>query len=223
MTRERWRRWACAVLLSALGACSSASDSPEVEDPEASGTTTPTPPAAPPPWTEAIRADADPHTMAVASAWSASAVRSECPPLAFVDPGIEPAGTPRALSSGAKDWGVAWDRGFGDGQDPRGAPSTDGRSSYGIRASAAPPVEVPVPGWAHERRWSDGSAVGYGYEGSVNPVAVPGAGEEPNPLGTRKWLAQLSVAGKPCAYEVWSHNGRAHLEHLLDSLRAVDL
>ena len=143
--------------------------------------------------------------------------------MAFSDVGLEPAGSPRSLSPpGAEGWGTTWDRGIGDGQAPSGAPSTDGRSSYGIRASADPTVELPVPGWAHDRRWSDGSAVGYGYEGSIELGRRAGLDEEPNPLGTRKWLAQLSVAGKPCAYEVWSHNGQAHLEHLLDSLRLID-
>jgi len=62
--------------------------------------------------------------------------------------------------------------------------------------------------WPHNRSYSDGSRVGYGPEGG-----------DPS---SKKWLAYLHVAGRPCLYNVWSHLGREHLELLIGNLRSVE-
>ena len=60
-------------------------------------------------------------------------------------------------------------------------------------------------GWPHKLVYSDSSRVGYGPEGGTGP----------------NWLAYVQIPGQDCLYNVWSRQGRVHLEALLARLRFV--
>jgi hypothetical protein len=134
-----------------------------------------------------------------------------CPAMSFADYGAGAGATSRRLGEA----GVAWDKPGSPWAEPRWLPER---------------VVGPKRVW-HFRQPGRSSATGhvgllhalvgrqrggYGYEGETDPQ------NDPNPLGTRKWLAQLYVEGHDCFFNIWSHLGRQHLERLLASLRFVN-
>jgi uncharacterized membrane protein len=148
----------------------------------------------------------------VLAEWRKADNRAECAPLAFTADAAG-AGVPRpaAFSGG---WAVAFDR-----------PGV--RSAYGIAGTGLLPEDAGDEAGQRERlqdQWPlfrtvpnlpQPAFAGYGVEGAK---AYP----EDNPDGDGlNSLAYVRVAGQACDYNVWSRLGRAHLEALLENLRAV--
>lgn len=116
-------------------------------------------------------------------------------------------GSPRGEPN-AHGWSVAYDLPSGPGAARDGTTCTTcGRSAFGIRGVA---VEVAAR-FPLRRSWSDGSQADYGREGG-DDSSVP-----------RPYVAHLHVEGQDCTYELWSHLGRDHLEHLMEHLQMVDV
>jgi hypothetical protein len=78
-----------------------------------------------------------------------------------------------------------------------------GRATFGISGTNVESAALPL-----RRAWSDGSQADYGREGGAD--AGP-------------FVAHLRLAGQECVYRLWSHLGRAHLEHLLEHLQLVEV
>lgn len=198
------RSLVAALVLSVFAATCGTRDDPAALG-EPTTTTSPTEPetasdGGTPPWASPPLDDSVPHEAG-----------GTCPPMSFANLGDGAGATSRKL---VHNIGVAWDKPGSPGQDPDGSPSaTSGRSTFGLLAF--PRKAEPLQSWAFRIEWDDGSAAGYGYEGETDPR------NDPNPLKTTKWLAQLNVEGHNCSFNVWSHLGRKHLEHLLSSLRYV--
>ncbi|MBA2670554.1 MAG: hypothetical protein H0U67_09300 [Gemmatimonadetes bacterium] len=194
------------LLLPLLLACSPgppAEGAPEPRQPPAPVQTAPEPrqqpsPAqAPPvptgpsaPWA-AERLPAGSVPTVYLSQWMRAENRAGCALLAPLALGKPLNATPRAASF-AGGWAVAYDL-------------PELRSAYGV-AGTGTGVEGPSFEWPFNRRWSDGSFVGYGPEGGTGPNE----------------LAYLRIPGQSCLYNVWSRLGRNHLEYLLERLRYVD-
>ncbi len=160
------------------------------------------------PWAGAPLAEGEVPSV-LGGQWSMAENRLWCSALAPVDLGAEGAqGTPRAANFGG-GWAVAWDKPDGPGSASTGGFCPDcGRSAFGIAGAGVltePDTAIRMP---TVLEWSDGSTAGYANEGldSSNP----------------KLLAEISVEGQGCVYQVWSHLGAAHLESLISSLRFVD-
>ena len=98
----------------------------------------------------------------------------------------------RAEFSGG--WGVAYD-----------LPNL--RSAYGVANAGTMDPKDAVFSWPYKVRYSDGSTVGYGHEGG-NPTA--------------KWLAYIVIPQNRCFYNVWSAQGKTHLEQMMADLRQVN-
>ena len=137
--------------------------------------------------------------MALAQ-WRVAENRSYCPPAAFLDDGGM-GGRP-----GQRYYGGGWGVGF----------SIEGRANaYGIagaggRLSAGP----AFAGWPYHRTYPRGVA-DYGISGGGSYPA-----DNPDGQGEQS-LAYVRIDGQDCLYNVWSHLGRRHLEHLLDRIRIV--
>ncbi len=147
--------------------------------------------------------------------WRVAQNRAGCAPLALASNGGVPAKVRRAHFGAG--WGVAFDTpkvrsayGFaGVGLlDKDSLPQADKRAALANqwpytrelgRAGGLPP----------------GSFAGYGLEGAERYAPS-------NPQGLRQHsLAYVRIPGQDCMYNVWSRISRAHLEHILDSLRLV--
>jgi hypothetical protein len=126
-----------------------------------------------------------------AAEWRKAENRAGCALIAAASLGEGAGATPRAAYFGG-GWAVAYDR-----------PGL--RSAFGVAGTGSRASDPAYDGWPHRREWADGSGAGYGPEGGTGP----------------NQLAYLRIAGQDCLYNVWSNLGRAHLEHLLDSLRFV--
>ncbi len=87
----------------------------------------------------------------------------------------------------------------------RGVRSAGAAQRVRHRGDGEPRVGPGVRRVAASPRVADGSSAGYGPEGGTGPSD----------------LAYLRIQGQECLYNVWSRLGRAHLEHLLESLRFV--
>lgn len=93
----------------------------------------------------------------------------------------------------ASGWGVAYD-----------LPNM--RSAYGVaNAGTIDPDELSFS-WPYNMSYQDGSMVGYGHEGG-DPSA--------------KWLAYIVIPQNNCFYNVWSAQGKNHLEQMIKDLRMV--
>ena len=154
----------------------------------------PSPDERPPaPWAAATLAPAAVPAV-YASAWRSAANRQRCALLAparFPGAAAPQARPPAATFSGG--WGVAYD-----------LPSE--RSAFGVAGTGASAWSGDVyDEWPVKRVFADGSRVGYGPEGGAGP----------------NWLAYVRIPGQDCLYNVWSKQGRAHLEQLLAQLRYV--
>jgi hypothetical protein len=196
-----------ALSLIAVG-CSDSGGTADLPSSSSSSSSTSAPTPAPP-WAGSPLSRTDVPAVLLAE-WERSDSRRECPLLAFTDVGAGEGGTPRAADFGGS-WAVAWDKPGSPGQLPNGQPSpTVGRSTFGIAGVGGLSDAAEDFDWPHDRTWADGSRAGYGVEG--------GGADEPG----SKWLAYLRAEGHGCLYNVWSHLGRSHLEHLLDGLRRVE-
>ena len=126
--------------------------------------------------------------------WGKAENRATCALIAPSSLGEGAAATPRSAYFGG-GWAVSYDM--------PGQPGV--RSAFGVAGTGSAAADPSYDEWPFRRRWADGSSAGYGPEGGSGP----------------NLLAYLRVSGQRCLYNVWSRLGRAHLEHLLDSLRFV--
>lgn len=148
----------------------------------------------------------------VLAEWRKAENRRVCAPLAFATTRGGGGRARRAYFGGG--WGVAFDR-----------PGL--RSAYGIAGTGVlPGDEAPIGDqrailaaqWPYVRALPGlrpQTFAGYGIEG-----ARPFTTDDPSGRG-QNLLAYVRVPGERCLYNVWSKLGRAHLELLLDSLRAI--
>lgn len=149
---------------------------------------------APAPWANAtLPANAVPSIYV--TTWRDAENRSRCRLIApaTLGAGIASSARPRAATFGG-GWGIAYDL-------------PEERSAFGVAGTGASAWSGDVyDAWPERRTFADGSRVGYGPEGG---------GVGPN------WLAYVRIPGQECLYNVWSRQGRAHLEELLAQLRFV--
>lgn len=148
----------------------------------------------------------------VLAEWRKAENRRVCAPLAFAANDRAGGRARRANFSGG--WAVAFD-----------LPGR--RSAYGLAGAGVLPGDAAPIGDQREtlaRQWpyvralpglQPQSFAGYGIEG-----ARPLTTTDPEGLG-ENLLAYVRVPGQRCLYNVWSRQGRKHLELLLDSLRLV--
>ncbi|HEY6817664.1 MAG TPA: hypothetical protein VI168_19175 [Croceibacterium sp.] len=214
MTRPRLFFPLATLALAACGrepvAEGPSSDATENASPAPSGAASP-PPHAPP--DDPPAAGSEPLAASLIRAeWAKSRDRAACGPLAFTTDGGAPATARRAEFSGG--WGVAFD-------------TPQVRSAYGVAGpgvldgDAAPPAaqaERLGAQWPHFTTLANLPApafAGYGVEGAQDFPA-----DNPDGRGLNA-VAYVRVGGERCTYNVWSRLGRAHLEVLLGSLRAL--
>ena len=211
------RTWATfAVLLFAMGACTSGENGSEAATTTLASTpattvvvsTTVGLPAAP--WSAPkLRADQVPAVLL--QQWRAGGARADCVALAPSDLGAAANGTPRRADFGPDAWAVAWDVPGAPGVQPSGQPCPScGRGTVVVAGTSVrepnperPPSVAELP---NTRRWADGSSARYGPTGGTGPG----------------FLTQLRVSGQACVYNVTSYISQAHLERLLESLRFVE-
>ena len=160
----------------------------------------------PPPWSgPALAQGAVPGVLV--EAWEAAGSPSACAALAFDDLGTGAGATPRTADFGSGAWAVAYDQPDAPGVRSDGTfDPAAGRSTFGIAGTSLSAGDDRDDGFPFTFLWSDASRADYGPEGGTGP----------------KSLAYLQVAGQGCLYNVWSHLGEAHLEHLLAHLRFVE-
>ena len=146
----------------------------------------------------------------LAQQWEAAENRSWCSALYPADTtGLGPGAEIRSANFGG-GWGVAWDLPDGPGRLPSGEYCADcGRGAYGVAGTGGLAWGDEAERWPTTAEMSDGSKVGYGFEGDSSPDS--GA-----PL-----LAYLLVKDEGCNYNVWSFLGEQHLLDLLGQLRMV--
>jgi hypothetical protein len=144
--------------------------------------------------------------------WAKAENKDQCAPIALTDSGGQP-GVARAATFGG-GWAVAFD-----------LPGL--RSAYGVAGTGLLPMDSEDAA-AHRARLAAQwprfmeldqlpapSFAGYGLEGAE-------AWPTDNPNGTfLHSLAYVRVGGQRCTYNVWSKVSRAHLEHMLESLRLL--
>jgi hypothetical protein len=123
--------------------------------------------------------------------WRKAENRAGCALVAPASLGEGAGARPRGAYFGG-GWAVAYDR-----------PGL--RSAFGVAGTGSRAADPAYDEWPHRLVWADGSSAGYGPEGGTGPNE----------------LAYLRIQGQDCLYNVWSRLGRAHLEHLLESLRFV--
>lgn len=144
--------------------------------------------------------------------WQRAENRESCAPLAFASTG-QARGAPRPADFGG-GWGVAFD-----------LPNM--RSAYGLAGPGTVAADRALPDEQRQRlrgQWPyfreldalpQPAFAGYGIEGDK---AYP----DDNPSGRGiNTLAYVRTGEQQCTYNVWSRLGRAHLETLLDALRAA--
>ena len=90
-------------------------------------------------------------------------------------------------------WGVAYD-----------LPKL--RSAYGVANAGTADPKDAFNNWPYNITYKDGSILGYGHEGG-DPSA--------------KWLAYIFIPQNNCFYNVWSAQGKVHLEQIISDLRMV--
>jgi hypothetical protein len=198
MSKRRLFVHAGMLLLPA--ACAPAAEAPPAPvPPPVSTSPAPTPPPAAPPPSPALakapwagaRLSAGQIPAAFATEWRKADNRATCALVAPASVG-EGAGATARAATFSGGWAVAYDR-----------PGL--RSAFGVAGTGSRASDPAYDDWPHRRAWADGGAAGYGPEGGTGP----------------NQLAYLRIPGQDCLYNVWSRLGRAHLEHLLESLRFV--
>ncbi|MBA3654514.1 MAG: hypothetical protein H0W70_10015 [Actinobacteria bacterium] len=105
---------------------------------------------------------------------------------------------------------MAWDETGKPGVYPSGSYCTTcGRGAIGI-ASQMGADQGDAP---NKVRWSDGSSVAYGPTDAINDRGLT--------VKDAEWTARIKISGVDDVILVWSYQGRANLEHLLNNLRFV--
>ena len=126
--------------------------------------------------------------------WKKSEIGRKCPLLVLpstANSHLIDRNVRRANFSGG--WGVAYDL-------------PDVRSAYGVALSG---ISDPVGKgsiWNDYHVYQDGTELTYGREGG-----------DPN----GKWLAYLTLGDNYCFYNIWSTQGKSHLEQIISELRVV--
>lgn len=127
--------------------------------------------------------------------WLKAESQSLCPMLALPKHSsahLSSASVRRANFAGG--WGVAYDL-------------SNLRSAYGVaNASTVNPQDLSH-NWPYNVTYQDGSTLSYGHEGG-NPTAP--------------WLAYIVLPKNNCFYNVWSAQGKEHLEQIIADLRLVN-
>ena len=146
----------------------------------------------PPPWA-AKPVKANKVPEVFYSQWYKAENQKKCAILVLTAAAKEPAAKPRKADfSGG--WAVAYDK-------------PNSRSSFGIAGTGSLALsQNDEKIFPNTIRWSDGSTASYGLEGGIGPG----------------YLAYVTVAGQACLYNVWSKQGKKHLETLLFSMRFAD-
>jgi hypothetical protein len=159
----------------------------------------------PAPWSFRVPATAVPGVLV--DEWTVAENRQWCPAL-YPEASAGAGAVARAAAFGG-GWAVAWDVPSGPGSAATGQFCEDcGRSAFGVAGAdllvdADTGLRMP-----NVIRFEDGAVAGY-----------TGEGFDP---GNPKRLAELSIPGAGCVYQVWSHLGDDHLLSLLNSLRSVE-
>ena len=146
----------------------------------------------PPPWA-AKSIKANKVPEVFYSQWYKAENKNKCAILVLTAANKEPTAKPRKANfSGG--WAVAYDK-------------PDARSAFGIAGTGSLALsQNDATVFPNTIRWSDGSTASYGLEGGTGPG----------------YLAYVTVAGQGCLYNVWSKQGKKHLETLLLSMRFAD-
>lgn len=146
----------------------------------------------PPPWA-AKPVKASQVPEVFYSQWYKAENQNKCAILVLTAANKEPTAKPRKANfSGG--WAVAYDK-------------PNARSAFGIAGTGSLALsQNDAAVFPDTIRWSDGSAASYGLEGGTGPG----------------YLAYVTVAGQGCLYNVWSKQGKKHLESLLLSMRFAD-
>ena len=146
----------------------------------------------PPPWA-AKSVKANQVPEVFYSQWYKAENQKKCAILVLTAANKEPTAKPRKASfSGG--WAVAYDK-------------PNARSAFGIAGTGSLALsQNDATIFPNTIRWSDGSYASYGLEGGSGPG----------------YLAYVTVAGQGCLYNVWSKQGKKHLETLLFSMRFAD-
>lgn len=155
-----------------------------------------------PPWKKNPLIDAAQVSPVILIEWRAAANRAFCAPIAFAEAPPEGTTVRRANFSGG--WAVAFDVPGYAGTTAAGTPcGTCGRSAFGLAGTGVEGAGEYE--WPNRVTWSDGSRAGWGPEGGSGP----------------RYLAYVEIEGQRCLYNIWSHQGREHLEHLIEQIRLV--
>lgn len=127
------------------------------------------------------------------SQWYKAQNQNKCAILVLTAAKKEPNAKPRKANfSGG--WAVAYDK-------------PNARSAFGIAGTGSLALsQNDATIFPNLFRWSDGSYASYGLEGGTGPG----------------YLAYVTVAGQGCLYNVWSKQGKKHLESLLLSMRFAE-
>lgn len=146
----------------------------------------------PPPWA-AKSVKAKQVPEVFYSQWYKAENQKKCAILLLTAANKERTAKPRKASfSGG--WAVAYDK-------------PNARSAFGIAGTGVLALsQNDAMIFPNLIRWSDGSYASYGLEGGTGPG----------------YLAYVTVAGQGCLYNVWSKQGKRHLETLLLSMRFAD-
>ena len=126
--------------------------------------------------------------------WKKSEIGRKCPLLALpstANSHLIDRSVRRANFSGG--WGVAYD-----------LPTS--RSAYGVALSGVSDPSGRNSIWNDYYVYQDGTELTYGREGG-----------DPN----GKWLAYLTLGDNHCFYNIWSKEGKSHLEQIISELRVV--
>lgn len=146
----------------------------------------------PPPWS-AKSVKANEVPEVFYSQWYKAENSKSCALIMMTAARKEPIAKPRRADF-AGGWAVAYDK-------------PDSRSAFGIAGTASLSLsQNDAKIFPNLIRWSDGSYVSYGLEGGTGPG----------------YLAYLTVAGQSCLYNIWSKQGKTHIEQLIASLRFAD-
>lgn len=132
--------------------------------------------------------------------------KSVCAVIAPISLGAAQGAKPRPANFGSGAWAIAYDQPGLPGRTSNGEFCADcGRGAFGIAGTSVNADAPRYQGFLLHRQWADGSRADYGLTGSNSPP----------------YLANLTIKGQSCLYQVWSFLGRSHLEYLLEHLRFI--
>lgn len=199
----------------ALAGCNPQPEAPAAPEPSAPVERSATPVASPSETPEAAVEPARQPLVAerlILAEWAKAENRAVCAPVSFASDGGKGGVARRATFSGG--WAVAFDL--------PGKRSAYGVAGPGIIPADSHPESAKRTGlinqWPSFRELPalpQPAYAGYGVEGGT-----AWTDEDPQAL-TANALAYVRIGGQTCQYNVWSRLGRAHLETLLENLRAI--